>query len=329
MGKRMLIIAVFGCLLAFAGIVRGEEKDIQEKSKSLREEISLTNLINGLNLTEEQFGKIINVLKELDELRESYKEKGEIVAADLEKSLDELKKDLITHGSNISPETGSKANATVDKAEELQEEFKVKQAAYQSKIEEILTEAQKEVINTFKPCLLPPKSQKNPVRAGQASSNEREIAILRKIRSVRAAVYEEKRKKILEEQFKKFEEKHGKLTDEEKAKEEARLFGLVDEARGMSDEEFELNKDELASQFLIKNKAEELSEQLKEITEYRNQGKPKLDRIGRFFLNPKMLGILEAKLIVVKNFTPPPAKDLDDPGLGGQDDSNAKNRKKK
>jgi hypothetical protein len=306
-----------------------DDDESQVKAKLLREEISLTNLVNGLNLTEEQFSKIIGTLKELETLRESYKEKWKAVTADLEKSLDELKNSLIAHGASISPEVGSKANTMVEKAEALQEEFKEKLTEYQSKIESILTEAQKEVINTFKPCLLPPKSQKNPVRAGQASSNEKEIAILRQIRTISKEVYEAKRKDILAKQFKKFEEKHGKMSNEEKTKEEARLFGLVDETRAMSDEEFELNKDELASRFLIKDKAEELSDQLKEITEYRNQGKPALNKIGRFFLSHKMLGILEAKLVVVKNFIPPPAKDLDKAGTNSPDDSNTKNRKKK
>ena len=283
---------------------QNDEDETRVKAESLRGEISLINLVNGLNLNESQLTQLINVNKELQELRKNYKEKGQAVGEELNASLAELKKSLIECGFNIPTEVGKKANEMKEKAEQLKEEYEAVLPPFQEKVEKVLSEAQKEVIATFKPCLLPPKSQKNPVRVGQASSNEGAINILRRLRDVPQKVYEAKKNDILQKQFARFEKKHGKLTDEEKIREQERLFGLVERVRAMSDDEFEITKEELANEFKVKDLREELSERLKTLTEQREKDKPKLNKTGKFFLNPKMLGILEAKLEGLKNFKP-------------------------
>ncbi|MBI4712125.1 MAG: hypothetical protein HY762_02285 [Planctomycetes bacterium] len=69
--------------------------------------------------------------------------------------------------------------------------------------------------------------------------------------------------------------------------------------------EFELNKEELAGKFEVKDKREELSEELKNLSEYREKDlRPRLNKFGRFFLDPKMAGVLEAKLVTMKNPKP-------------------------
>lgn len=302
------VVLGMGLALAMAAIMpvwaAPDDDETRAKAESLRGEISLVNLVNGLNLTESQLAQLIGINKELQELRKTYKEKGQAIGEELNASLAELKKSLIECGSNIPPEVGKKANEMKEKAEQLKEEFDAALPPFQEKVEKVLSDAQKEVIATFKPCLLPPKNQKNPVRVGQASSNEGAINILRKLRDVPQKVYDAKKNDILQKQFARFEEKHGKLTDEEKIKEQERLFGLVENVRTMSDEEFEINKEELANEFKVKDLREELSERLKTLTEQREKDKPKLNKTGRFFLNPKMLGILEAKLEGLKNFKP-------------------------
>ncbi|MFA5794475.1 MAG: hypothetical protein WC980_05340 [Candidatus Brocadiia bacterium] len=299
------------CLVMPANI-RAQETDddnIHAQAVELRAEISLVNLVNGLNLTEAQLEQLISVNKEAEAVHNSFKEKGKAMSGELLSSLTALKQALIEYGSNIPPEVGKKANEMKEKAEQLKEEFEAALPGLQSKVDAVLTDAQKEVISTFKPCLLPPKNQKNPVRVGQASSNEAAINALRKLRTIPEKVYETKKNDILDRQFARFEEKHGKLTDEEKSKEQERLFGLVDKARAMNDDEFEISKEELANEFKIKDLREELSDRLKIMTEYREKDKPKLGKTGKFFLAPKMCQVLEAKLTALKNFKPMPSKD--------------------
>lgn len=317
---KKICVAIAICLMV-SGLflprpVSSEENDNPvAKVQELRSEISLINLVNGLNFTEEQLNQLIGTLKEVQTLITSYKEKGKALAAEALEPTIQFRQALIEHGPNYPAEiqkTGNKAeNLSYVEGEKLREELQAKLPAFQEKIEAILTEAQKEVIRDFKPCFFPPKNQKNPVRVGQSANYEQAINLLRQIRQIPPAVYEEKRKETLQRQFKKFENKHGKLTDEEKAQEEKRLFALIDETRSMTAEEFELNKEDLAKEFVIKDKREELSKELTLLTEYRDKDKPRLNVIGRYFLNPKMLGVLEIKLTVLKNFKPPEPVDLD------------------
>lgn len=291
--------------------VWAEDMDpLEQKIAKIRDEISLTNLTNGLNLTEQQLSDLISILREVQDMRKSYKEKHRALAEEMLKSFEDLKKNL-ENGPKLPAEVANQAGGYNEQTKELGEEFKKKLAPYQEKVESVLTEAQKIVIDEFKPCLLPPKSQKNPVRVGQAKSNEQAIEHLRKIREVPQDVYEQKRDNILNRYFSKFEDKKGKMNDEEKAKEKKRLFELTERVRAMSAEEFELNKDDLAEEFIIKDRAEELESQLKDILEYRHKDKGGLNKIGRFFLKPEMLDILETRLNTLKNFKPSEPANLD------------------
>ena len=320
MMKRMLLtgyalIALLICGIISSGDLPGAENNNNSQARAkvsdLRHEISLINLVNGLNFTETQLNQLITTLKETISLREVYQGKISVISEEEAAECAKVREILIERGPNIDPKEGKKAGELKDKIEELQEELQAKSTEFQAKIEAILTEAQKEVVATFKNCLIPIPSLRSPIRVGQAASNEKEIKALRQLRSIPQKAYDQKRNQILEKQFSRFEEKHGKLTEEEKTKEEARLFGLVDEVRAMSAEEFELNKEELAAQYIIKDKTEQLSEQLKELKEYRNLDKPKLNKIGRYFLDPTMLGVLETRLKNLKNFKPSEPANLD------------------
>ncbi|HLD36278.1 MAG TPA: hypothetical protein VJC37_06115 [Planctomycetota bacterium] len=307
--KKVLILVTLIVFIT-APVLAEEQDPLEQKIAQVREEISLTNLINGLNLTESQLAGLISVLSEVQDMRKSYKEKHRALAEEMLKSFKDLQKNL-ENGPKLPVEVANQAGGNNERAKELGEEFKKKLAPYQEKVENVLTEAQKIVIDDFKPCLLPPKSQKNPVRVGQAKSNEQAIEHLRKLREISQDAYEQKRDTILNRYFSKFEEKKGKMNDEEKANEKKRLFELVDRVRAITPEEFELNKDELAEEFIIKDRAEELGNQLKDILEYRHKDKGGLNKIGRFFLKPEMLGILKTRLNTLKNFKPSEPANLD------------------
>ncbi|MFH1230727.1 MAG: hypothetical protein V1709_04435 [Planctomycetota bacterium] len=307
-------------LMVFAfiiGNIWADEKDpLEQKISQIREEISLTNLINGLNLSEGQISEMIRILTEVRDMRKTYKEQETVIGEETFKSFDELKK-VLENGPILPPDIEKRAGSSNEKIKGLSEEFEKKLVPFQQKIENVLTEAQKMVIDDFKPCLLPPKSQRNPVRVGQVKSNERAIELLRRLRDVPQNIYEQKKDKILQEYFNKFEEKKGKLSDEEKEKEKKRLFGLIDKVRIMPDDNFELEKNELADEFMIKDKTEELEKQLKEILQYRH--KDGINKIGRFFLKPEMLSILMNRLNNLKNFKAPEPVNLDN--IGNKSDS--------
>ncbi|MDI6732829.1 MAG: hypothetical protein QME51_01505 [Planctomycetota bacterium] len=310
---RIIVLTVVTTVLISTSILVAEDETDQmmRTISKLREEISLTNLTNGLNLSEAQLAELIKVLKEAEGLRKTYTEQHRMQAEEMVKAFSTLKKEL-QNGPHLPQEIATKASNYNESAKEILEKIKKEIMPFQDKVEKILTEAQKMVIDDFKPCLLPPKSQKDPVRVGQAKGSERAIGLLRKLRETPSNVYIQKREDALQRYFAQFEEKKGKLSDEEKTKEKARLFGLADRVRAMSAEEFELNKQELAEEFIIKDKAEDLEKELKEILEYRRKDKHGMSKIGKYFLKPEMLSILETRLQNLRNFRPTEPVNLDD-----------------
>ena len=308
-----VLIILLICWIILPKDLIGAENSPQARTKvnDLRHEISLINLVNGLNFTEKQLGQLITILKETISLRDVYQEKISAISVAEAEECAKVRKILIERGPNIDPKEGKKAGELKEKTESLQEELQAKSTEFQSKIEAVLTEAQREIVATFKNCLIPIPSLRSPILVGQAASNGKEVKILRQLRSIPQKAYEQKRNQISEKQFRRFEEKHGKLTEKEKTQEESRFFELINEVRAMSAEEFELNKEELAIQSTIKDKIEQLSEQLKELKEYRASDKPKLNKIGRYFLDPTMLGVLETRLKNLKNFKPSEPANLD------------------
>lgn len=313
MYKKIALTALFALVISFIGghLVSAEENAAQQQVAKLREAISLTNLTNGLNLSEVQLRQIVPVLKEYQEVYKTFKQQQDVRAEQMAKAFNDLKDALQSGGPFLRPSVENQASKLDSQESKANEEFNLKLIPFQTKIENILTEAQKTVLEEFSACLLPPADQKNPVRVGQINANEHALNIIKKIRSVPENDYRELRNTILQNYFFTFEDKHGKLTEAEKEQEKNRLFGLADKVRVMSDAEFELNKNALADEFIIRNKAEELEKQLKDLLHYRTKTKKGLNKVGHYFLNPQMLGILEAKLANLKNFSPLPPADMD------------------
>ncbi|MEK7449677.1 MAG: hypothetical protein AAB019_09360 [Planctomycetota bacterium] len=279
--------------------------------EKLRNDISFLNLINGLNLSETQLKELIAINQEAQTLKEKYKTSYQAFTQEMQSQFNELKT-VLSDGPNLPPEIEKRANEINHQAKELKEKLQKELLVYQGKVETILTDAQKKVIEDFTPCLTPPKDQKNPVRVGQAKDNANVVKLLRRIREVPEEVYQEKREKLLAKAFEKFEKNKGPLTAEEKSLEEERLFDLVDEVRLMADEEFEINKEDIAKEFAIKDKAKELENQLKEISEYRYKDKKGLNKIGRFFLNELACPILQERLTKLADFKQAPLINLDE-----------------
>jgi hypothetical protein len=236
--------------VAFAGGALSQEEDVdrqtaevQSRIGELRDEISLVNLVNGLNITEDQLTKMIAVLKEVQAVREEYRAKNRQLLADVEKAFTDLRSAL-NEGPILPPDISKRAGGFNDKVKELKEQYQEKINSYGPKVTAHLTDSQLSVVDTFKPCLLPPKNQKSPVRVGQASDNEQQIKLLRRLREMPQEKYDAAKKDIVAKGLEKYQEKKGKFSAEELAQETKRLTDVCDKVRALSPEEFELQKEE-------------------------------------------------------------------------------------
>jgi hypothetical protein len=167
----------------------------------------------------------------------------------------------------------------------------------EKKLDKVFTDAQKEVINTFNPCLIPPKDLKNPVRAGQASDNTMLTNMLKKLRSMSEDEWEKMKDGFVERHLNEIQKHIGKLSAEELAAEKKRILEIVENARTMDDAEFQLNLPRLSESLKPAHKVKEMREELHKLEENRMNA---LGRVGQFFMKPIVVPILTKRLEVMK-----------------------------
>jgi hypothetical protein len=130
------------------------------------------------------------------------------------------------------------------------------------KVSEILTDNQKEVVGKFSCCLVPPKSLSDPVRVGQADVTEWQVEMLENARKCPDALWPFAKKRALNALEKGALISDPGLTEKKIEEERKRIGDMLDKARSMSDVDFEMEKEKLASQ--IKVQAQETPEHLRD-----------------------------------------------------------------
>jgi|GEM_PF-1648996 len=116
------------------------------------------------------------------------------------------------------------------------------------KVDRLLTDSQKEILRTFTCCLTPPKDLSDPIRAGQATSGEKEIEILRAVRKIPTAYWHYARSRALKKLELLLVFKYPGIT-EEKIKTICDGVGeIYDKTRTLSDLDFEMDKGTLAAE---------------------------------------------------------------------------------
>jgi hypothetical protein len=113
-------------------------------------------------------------------------------------------------------------------------------------VETLLTDAQKALFDKFACCLTPPQDLGDPVRAGQAESLTKELDLLRVARQVPRDQWATAREEILRRLDPVTELVSPGATGERKSATRDGVAKTLDTARGLSDVEFEVEKNDLA-----------------------------------------------------------------------------------
>lgn len=276
--------------------------EYEGKIRELFEDITLLNLVNGLNLNEAQVKQIIQYNKKVQLLRDQMQDENNKTIKDIVDAFATLKSTL-EKNEGIPQEIENRAFTMEQEGKKVTGELMIAVANIEKELTGILLDAQKEIINTFNPCLIPPKDMKNPVRAGQAQNNEMAVELLRHLRRVPDEVFEERKSEIAQRHLEMIQKRLGKLTDEEKERESQRFLKVIEKVRAMTDKEFELNGPGLANEFMNESKKDlsrdkDLREEIEQIERIRHGGP---SRLGRYLLNPKIIPILEKRLEIMKN----------------------------
>ncbi|MCX7703304.1 MAG: hypothetical protein N2234_04285 [Planctomycetota bacterium] len=285
------------------GDIEAEMGEIIKEIHRLKKMTSFLNLFNGLNLNTEQLEEIIKINEEykaeVDALAEAAKERAKKCMEALKDWVSaiekgEMPKDLM--------EKVGKADSLFKEMEKKVEDIRLK---YRERLESVFTESQKEVINDFKPCVVPPQNLRNPVRVGQASNNEPIISELRRLRKIPQARFNEMLEKMIDGYIEKVTKKH-RLEEVEISKERERIKALLVRIKGMSDVDFELNKEQLAEEVKYKDKGEIIREEMKRLQKELSEHEQKQKELSgnspvmRWFLRPDKLPVLRMRLALLR-----------------------------
>ena len=307
--KKILIAVILGILtpplLTQHG--RAEElaglKEELRQVHMLREDINLLNLLNGLNLTDEQSGRIMDLAIEARTIKQGSLEGDTQLLNEFKEALLALKEGIMDKNWRPDPELEKRAGQLNHRFKEIREETFTRLQTLEEEVRGVLTPGQLAIIEDYKPCLIPPKDLKSPTRAGQAFDAEPIERFLTKVRYIPTERYAKVRETLVEEFLDRLEKHLGPIPDKTAKREE--VLKAIEEARIMTDEEFTLEKEDMASRLVPKTAFGTLLPK---------EGVRKffgMHKVGRLLLNERIIPILEKRLSLSGDFTPRNGTGLD------------------
>lgn len=276
-----------------------ESQQLREQVATLQEDISAINLLNGLHLSREQMGQILQLAQEARQARENT-----INSPASKDSLRQAKaafNALRTEIQNGAPARGEiPARAAQikhrlnDLRDQANQQLSAQYQALEDKLRGVLSPEQLKVAQDFKPCLIPPLDLRNPVRAGQASSNVGAIKHLRQLKQMPEDKWQARKQEIVQRIVNNYSRNHYRLSEAEKQQEQARLLNLAERVRRMSQVDFEMAKEKLAEEFTPKDRMKDLRAEVERRAPHGRQGD--FSRVGRFLLSERIIPILGERL---------------------------------
>ena len=283
--KHTLCLALLmgALLLASSGCASLPTANAEELTNvgELQREVQLLNLLNGLELSADQMRFLLEKAQEAEEIREELQDKADENVEETVAVLSELRATLM-RGENIADPSRERWYSIHGKNLELREEYEEEMTRIAREVQGILEGHQIYALEHFAPCVIPPQGE---ARIGQAEDTTAAEGILARIRAIPTARFERNKEEIarkITERLKSHLPRGSVLAINEEA-ETARVLSILEEARGLSDVKFELQKTDLVQQ--VKS-AYELPDTPVDVRL----------KIERHLLDPRIIPLLEEKL---------------------------------
>jgi hypothetical protein len=248
---------------------------------TLQREVQLLNLLNGLELSVDQMRFILEKAQEAEKTREEFKSKADGNIEETVAVLSELRATLM-RGKNIPDALREQWYSAHSKNLALREEYEGEMTRIAGEVQDILEGHQIYALEHFVPCTIPPQGE---ARIGQAEDTTAGEEVLARIRAIPAAKFERNKKEIARRIMEHLKSRlpRGSAPVISEEDETARILSILEEARGLSDVEFELQKANLVQQV---TSAYELPQVSADISL----------KIQRHLLDPRIIPLLEEKL---------------------------------
>ena len=279
-----------------------EHSEAERHLNDLFHDISTINLLNGLRLTRKQTEDILALARKAEEQRKGGKnsqfgESYRRALAEAQAAYEAFKAEANKGeppGERLSQRALHYENLLKDLRNRRAEMIEEAIPEFDATLQSILSEGQVQIIESFRPCLVPPRDLKDPVRAGQAES-DRGIEMLSHMRKLPAPVWRDRQGEMADRYVERLGHGRIEITDEKvRAAEKQRFIALATRSRAMSDTEFEVEKGKLAAQL---NPQVRLGQILENSKVVRDKSQPReVSRAARWLLNPRIIPILEERL---------------------------------
>ncbi|RKY12979.1 MAG: hypothetical protein DRP82_06070 [Planctomycetota bacterium] len=262
------------------------------RMQKLKKMTSFLNLLNGLYLSKEQMEKIVAINEEYKAKYEEWARKNLQRVEEWERTLEEwvealkrgeLPRDLMRKAGHVDHMLAVVKRNVLNRV----------RSNYKERLEAVFTDAQKEVIRTFKPCVTPPRDLRNPIRAGQANAGGHATRLLVRLRQLPPHVFWRQLDKIVERHITGYSKAHP-MTEEEKAAERKRLRQTLIKIYRMDDVDFEMQKEKLAKELKVRDKAHIIRDEIKRLHQELQKWQKKVmpgnySPVVRWFLNPEIV----------------------------------------
>ncbi len=283
---------------------------LEKEVRALRADINILNLVNGLHLTPHQVVHLLRSAREAKDLLEEAAPPGpDPKALSREaRALEEIRRAMLDGKEAPEDSLRDLGNARARRRAPRRTGAEVEKglAALEDGVEAGLLPTQKEVIRTYKACLVPPKDLRDPVRVGQANDAGPMIRLLERIVEVPADRWEKEAPRIVDRVIEEEQEHRGRLNEVEQAERRAALRAGFEEARAMEAADFGMRKDALAERIEAPDRVHDIVLELQSIAEA--QGAP--GKTARILLDPRAIPIYQRRLEMLRNAARTPV-DLD------------------
>jgi len=208
----------------------------------LRMEIQALNLVNGLELSPRQMRLILESAEESERLRTALEGRWSRLDAEMEDVLEEIR-DYLREGEKVPEDLARKHHGLSSELRKARLEWEERRRELAEKIEAGLEPHQVHQLREFVPCIIPPEGE---VRIGQVRDGKGWIKSLERVRRIPPRVYRARKRTVVRRALKKLKLHAFPLIDLDEEKILSSIQMIFDEARSLTEIEFEIQKDNLA-----------------------------------------------------------------------------------
>ena len=168
------------------GVDPGPNREAEGRLSELFLDISTINLLNGLRMSREQTEAVVALAREADR-RRNHGDEAEPYRVTLRRALEAYEafkaqaNEGEPPGERLSRNAVYYENRILALKAQRARQVDRHQADFDARLRKVLSEGQLQIVETFEPCLVPPRDLKDPVRAGQVES-DRGVKMLEHLR---------------------------------------------------------------------------------------------------------------------------------------------------